>query len=359
MLPEGWRPLLLGENMQPGDEYGDRYEFPEGSAPKWNAAPGLLQSSSHMRTRRPLPPPPPTFEHDGRVWNSHIPGDPCPVGDSIKVEALYVYGGRYECGVVQEAAEWNWKALSDGSIISYRIPDAKPVNETDEPQDDTAKLRERIAELEIHIQSRDKSEAAYVECTNKHVTKLEQRIAELEDWKAQTMRVESEWDEQKLAKMLGGNLGESCRKIIQKRVPELLARIAKLEQQLATWETEIGAVMPPDFKDWHQNAKSEWPVVARSVIESLRKRESQAWDHLATALTPRPIEEAGEVKDGFVRLYGKLVRRFLFDSKPASDDTHFIDIRLPSPDPRAEYERAVAEAGGAFEAWLKAKGGVA
>lgn len=45
-------------------------------------------------------------------------------------------------------------------------------------------------------------------------------------------------------------------------------RIAELESDLATWESELSKVMPPDFKDWWQNSKSEWPLVARLVIES-------------------------------------------------------------------------------------------
>jgi hypothetical protein len=276
MLPEGWRPLLLGENT-----FEDSQIFPEAGADNWKfkwqqfgivthrAGPG----SWRTRTRRPLPPPPPTFEHDGKTWNSHVPGDPCPVDKSTVVQ-VFTSGLGASSRARAEYFGWRTQELDKvrwGVIIGYRTPD-EPVNET-------AKLRERIAEL---------------------------------------------------------------------------------EEQLATWETEIGAVMPPDFKDWHQNAKSEHPIVARSVIESLSKRESQAWDHLTSALTPRPIAEAGPVKGGFVRLYGADCRlRWVFDTTKEDTDTHFIDIRLPQPNPRAEYERAVAEAGGAFEAWLKAKGGLA
>jgi hypothetical protein len=255
--------LLLGENT-----FEDSQIFPEAGADNWKfkwqqfgivthrAGPG----SWRTRTRRPLPPPPPTFEYDGKTWNSHVPGDPCPVGDSIKVEALYVYGGRYECGVVQEAAEWNWKALSDGSIIGCRIPD--------EPQEETAKLRERIAELEEELKQANLCSSTGVGTLKATVHRLDQRLT------------------------------------------ESLDRIAELEQQLAT------------------------------------------------ALTPRPIAEAGEVKEGFVRLYGDLKPDCGWTQQFWKPDTHFIDIRLPQPNPRAEYERAVAEAGGAFEAWLKAKGGV-
>lgn len=90
----------------------------------------------------------------------------------------------------------------------------------------------------------------------------------------------------------------------------------------------------------------------------LRERIAELEQQLATALTPRPIAEAGPVKEGFVRLFGEVGQHRQFRGAHWVGDTHFLDIRLPSPDPRAEYERAVAEAGGAFEAWLKAKGGV-
>lgn len=39
------------------------------------------------------------------------------------------------------------------------------------------------------------------------------------------------------------------------------------------WETAIGAVMPPDFKDWRENSPSERPAVAAWVISNLRERE--------------------------------------------------------------------------------------
>lgn len=50
---------------------------------------------------------------------------------------------------------------------------------------------------------------------------------------------------------------------------------------LVSWETELSKVMPPDFKDWWENEKKEWPLVARLVIESLSEREKIAWDMLS------------------------------------------------------------------------------
>ena len=213
-----WRPLLLGEEKQPGKYWVK----PLGS--DWDNAPSTrsaLPTDFHQITRHPLPPPPPTFEYDGKTWNSHVPGDPCPVDVKVKVEVLFqLLVSNPRC----LAGDWSWEDGQDEwNIIGYRIPDAVP-------KDDTAKLRERIAELE---------------------------------------------------------------------------------------------------------------------------------QELATALTPRPIEEAGPVKEGFGRLFVNVAHPQHVRDMHWVGDTHFIDIKFPSPDPRAEYERAVAEAGGHYEAWLKAKGGVA
>jgi hypothetical protein len=58
------------------------------------------------------------------------------------------------------------------------------------------------------------------------------------------------------------------------RDPDIVA------DMLVSWETEISKVMPSDYKDWWENSKDEWPVVARLTIENLREREQMAWDIL-------------------------------------------------------------------------------
>jgi len=42
-------------------------------------------------------------------------------------------------------------------------------------------------------------------------------------------------------------------------------------ERLQKYDEELSAVIPLDFKDWHQNSKDERPEVARWVIENLRK----------------------------------------------------------------------------------------
>lgn len=82
---------------------------------------------------------------------------------------------------------------------------------------------------------------------------------------------------------------------------------AQSRAALAKWETELSAVMPSDFKDWWQNAKEEWPVVARLVIESLRERESSAMAALAQCEERLAATEARfqEVSDAEVRTFQK------------------------------------------------------
>ena len=56
--------------------------------------------------------------------------------------------------------------------------------------------------------------------------------------------------------------------------------IRQMKDVNARWIDELSKVMPKDFKDWHENADEEKPLVARMVIESLRQREELAWDML-------------------------------------------------------------------------------
>ena len=64
-------------------------------------------------------------------------------------------------------------------------------------------------------------------------------------------------------------------------VPADTAR--ELERELTAWHTELSKVMPPDFKDWWENSKAEWPLVARLVIEG-KNRELAAKDEEITIL---------------------------------------------------------------------------
>ena len=51
-------------------------------------------------------------------------------------------------------------------------------------------------------------------------------------------------------------------------------------ERLKAYDEELSKVMPPDFKDWWQNSKNEWPEIAAAVITNLREREDLAWQQL-------------------------------------------------------------------------------
>lgn len=42
----------------------------------------------------------------------------------------------------------------------------------------------------------------------------------------------------------------------------------------ADYETKLSAVMPADFKDWHENNRNEWPDIAAWVITNLREQRA-------------------------------------------------------------------------------------
>ena len=65
-------------------------------------------------------------------------------------------------------------------------------------------------------------------------------IKRLEDWKQSALEIEREWDANAVAAMLKGKLGESHRKVIQREVPKLLARIKRLEAGDAALNYSIG-----------------------------------------------------------------------------------------------------------------------
>lgn len=66
---------------------------------------------------------------------------------------------------------------------------------------------------------------------------LAKENAELKAWKESALSLNAEMDEQALAKMLGGELGRSCRKIIAEKVPMLVEENAALREdsQMLNW----------------------------------------------------------------------------------------------------------------------------
>ena len=81
------------------------------------------------------------------------------------------------------------------------------------------------------------------------IRELKVQIERLDKWKQSALEIEREWDANAIATMLGGRLGESHRKVIQREVPRLLERIKRLEEALAAYQkayTPDGHTKPHD-----------------------------------------------------------------------------------------------------------------
>lgn len=70
---------------------------------------------------------------------------------------------------------------------------------------------------------------------------------------------------------------------IVKQQRDDLEKIKSELARLQRYDDELSSVMPEDYKDWWQNSKEEWPLVAKSSIESLREREEIAWQQVEFA----------------------------------------------------------------------------
>ena len=73
------------------------------------------------------------------------------------------------------------------------------------------------------------------------------KIIKLENWKSQQLAVESEWDAQATAKLLGSKLGQSCRQVIAKRVPELITELNEANADRLRLRECVGCGCGGDF----------------------------------------------------------------------------------------------------------------
>lgn len=75
---------------------------------------------------------------------------------------------------------------------------------------------------------------------------------------------------------------------------EDLQKIKSELARLQRYDEELSSVMPKDYKDWWQNSKEEWPIVAKYSFESLRESEELAWDQLEYATMNEPTGLIGD-----------------------------------------------------------------
>lgn len=88
--------------------------------------------------------------------------------------------------------------------------------------------------------------------------------AQLAAWKKSMLAIESEWDVQSLAKMLGAKWGESCRAVVHKRVPEILSELTAAIQRAESAELER------DRLKMHNEELDQLAVGAHAAREEMR-----------------------------------------------------------------------------------------
>ena len=60
-------------------------------------------------------------------------------------------------------------------------------------------------------------------------------------------------------------------------------------ERLKAYDEELSKLMPSDYKDWWENSKDEWPLVARLMIEDLR--EEREWCYETIGIMSKKIQE--------------------------------------------------------------------
>lgn len=119
-LPQGWRPLVLGEQDQIGDQWGGSGKVRNWYDVQKHEGATVLGHFNHRRTRRPL-----TFTHAGKQWTWHRPGDPMPCAANARIECVFADYGLWKNGdLCGKTVRWS-KDNDYGDIIGWRYADEK------------------------------------------------------------------------------------------------------------------------------------------------------------------------------------------------------------------------------------------
>lgn len=70
----------------------------------------------------------------------------------------------------------------------------------------------------------------------------------------------------------GGGLIDRLREFTEQYASEIRSEFESQLARLRAYDDQLTAVMPQDFKDWHENSFAERPEIAAAVIKNLRSR---------------------------------------------------------------------------------------
>lgn len=156
-LPPGYRPMYRGERVEDGDQV-------------WHAFAGWYDSGNEgegqsnglkYRTRRPL-----TFEHAGKTWTYHRPGDPMPCEYSRTIE-IYLLDGQTAKG--NSSSFGCWVDVGQASIIGWRYaePETKEVELGPEDMKPFTVIRRKGEAQTWHWRTVSYVDAVKVTCGNR------------------------------------------------------------------------------------------------------------------------------------------------------------------------------------------------
>lgn len=62
-----------------------------------------------------------------------------------------------------------------------------------------------------------------------------------------------------------------------------LTELRSVVKRLERYDQMLTEAMPEDYKDWHQNSREEWPLIASLTIKNLRNQNDWAHEELTKA----------------------------------------------------------------------------
>jgi hypothetical protein len=189
------------------------------------------------------------------------------------------------------------------------------------------------------------------ECWQACEKRMQRKIDDLENWKRQDLELKSQLDAQRLAKLLGAKLGESCHAAINREVPKLVEEAQSLRAQLEHMTNERNRLRD---EKWDGVAKLEREVASlRAELETLRWRD--------VSVRPMMVDADNE---GYMTAIDQNGAMYVQDIRTWPDwiqgITHWRPAALPKlPDPFTAWKSSYMPNSSddlAREAWEKAKG---
>ncbi len=121
-LPQGWRPLVKGEEYQ----RGDRFTHDFGAWITISTKPSLPLADCKVCTTRPL-----VFTHAGKEWTWHRAGDPMPCDGGAKLQILRKDGVALLESIPARNRTWDTTLGESYQLLGWRYADKPEPREVD------------------------------------------------------------------------------------------------------------------------------------------------------------------------------------------------------------------------------------